>query len=54
MADAVVNLPIHLVEFGEETSSHVFQVDSKETGGKYDMIIGSNIMMDLGINCIQL
>ena len=40
---------IHLVEFIDETSSHEFQVDSKETVGKYDMIIGSDIMEEMGI-----
>ena len=40
-------LPIRLVEFGDETSTHKFQVDAQETGGKYDMIIGSDIMEDM-------
>ena len=45
-------LPLRLVEFGEETFSHEFQVDFQETGGKYDMIIGSDIMEEQGIDIL--
>ena len=45
-------LLIRLIKFGEETSSHDFQVDAQEIGGKYDMIIGSDIMEDMGINIL--
>ena len=45
-------LQIRLVEFGEEPSSHDFQVNAQETGRKYNMIIGSNIMENMGINIL--
>ena len=45
-------LPIRLVEFGDETSTHEFQVDAQETGGKYDMIIGSDIMEEMAIDIV--
>ena len=48
---ATVRLPIWLVEFGEETFSREFQMD-QEIGGKYDMIIGSDIMTEMGINLL--
>ena len=47
-----VRLLIRLVQFREETSSHNFQVDAQETGGKYNMMIGSDIMEDMGINIL--
>ena len=41
-----------LVEFGEETSSHEFKVDAQEIEGKYNMIIESNIIEEIGINIL--
>ena len=51
-SSATATLPIWLVEFGDETSSHEFQMDSQETGGKYDMIIGLDIMAEMGIDLL--
>ena len=44
MSTEIATLPISLVEFREEASYRDFQVDAQETGGKYEMIIGSDIM----------
>ena len=47
-----VTLPIQMVEFNNEVSSHEFQVDAQETGGKYDMIIGLDIMEEQGVGIL--
>ena len=52
MSTETTTLPFRLVEFGNEVSSHEFQVNSQETGGKYNMIIGSDIIEELGIDIL--
>ena len=44
MSTETAMLPIQMVEFDNQVSSHEFLVDTQETGGKYKMIIGSDIM----------
>ena len=43
---------LHFQEFGDEVSSHEFRVDSQEMEGKYDMIIGSDITEEQGIDIL--
>lgn len=43
---------MQMVEFGEEVSSHELQVNSQEIGGKYDMIIRSDIMTEMGVDLL--
>lgn len=38
-----------MVEFGDEYSFLEFQVDAQETEGKNDMIIGYDIVSEIGI-----
>ena len=52
MSTETATLLIRLVKFGEETSCHDFQVDTQETVGKNDMIIGSDIMEEQGIDIL--
>lgn len=49
----IAQLPIVLVEFGENVLFQVFQVDSQGTGGRYDTVIRSDIMINIiGINLL--
>ena len=52
MSTETATLPFQLVELGEETLSHEFQVDAQETRGKYNMIIGSDIMEEQEIDIL--
>ena len=52
VSTATARFPIRMVEFGEEISSHESQVDAQETGGKYNMIIGADIMEEQGIDIL--
>ena len=49
MSTKTATLLIWLVEFGNVTSSYEFKVDAQGTGGKYNMIIGSDITEEPGI-----
>lgn len=53
MSTAIARVPIWLVEFGEEISTHQFQVPvhAQKMGGKYDnMIIGLDVMIEIGLD----